>query len=49
MLDLSATLIAFMSFVAVILLVCGVLYLMGDRLEAKANTRFVGKRNRRHE
>jgi len=29
--------------------VCGVLYLMGDRLEAKANTRFVGKRNRRHE
>ena len=48
MLDLSATLIAFMSFVAVVLLVCGVLYLMGDRLEAKANS-LVEKRNRRQE
>ena len=34
MLNLSATLIAFLSFVAVVLFICGMAYRNADRLEA---------------
>lgn len=44
MIDLSFTIIAFISFVAVILTICGIAYLKADRLEAFLNRKFKARR-----
>jgi hypothetical protein len=44
MIDMSVTLIAFIGFVAVILVICGITYLNADRLEAFLNRKFKARR-----
>ncbi|MEA3588154.1 hypothetical protein J6I75_07290 [Pseudidiomarina sp. 1APP75-27a] len=44
MVDMSITLIAFLAFVAVILVTCGITYLNADRLEAFLSQKFVRNR-----
>lgn len=46
MLNLSATLIAFLSFVAVVLFICVIAYRNADRLEAFAEGKFRKKSSR---
>jgi hypothetical protein len=44
--DLSATLIGFASFVLVVLAICGAAYFKADRLEDWVKTKFVKRPNR---
>jgi hypothetical protein len=44
--DLSATLIGFASFVLVVLAICGAAYFKADRLEDWFKTKFVKRPNR---
>lgn len=44
MIDMSVALIAFLGFVAVILVICGIAYLSAERLEAFLKRKFKARR-----